>query len=390
MPLDKLDEEGLPRNPDLKLAQWKFLLTLKDSQTDKAAILSQLMAAIEEKEMAPFYLSLCHDVQCDVDRNLLENLQAKNIRKIQELDDAIEDAKKNFGEIEMRDAYMRKAEYLCQIGDKDAAVSTFRQVYDKTMALGYRMDVIFYLLRIGLFYNDFDLLKTNLEKAHSLIEEGGDWDKRNRLKVYHGLYSIQTRDFKRAAIDFFESMSTFTSTELMDYQTFVKYAIFSCMVALPRSDLKEKVIKGTDVLEVLHGYPELKLYVFSLYECKYDQFLQSLIWVEDELHHDRYLTHHLSYYIREMRIKGYSQLLESYRSLSLHHMARSFGVGETFMDKELSRFIASGRLHCRIDKVAGVVETNRPDSKNFLYQSTIKQGDILLNRVQKLSRVINI
>ena len=36
--------------------------------------------------------------------------------------------------------------------------------------------------------------------------------------------------------------------------------------------------------------------------------------------------------------------------------------------RELSKFIASGRLHCRIDKVGGVVETNRPDSKNFLYQ----------------------
>ena len=36
--------------------------------------------------------------------------------------------------------------------------------------------------------------------------------------------------------------------------------------------------------------------------------------------------------------------------------------------RELSQFIASGRLHCRIDKVGGVVETNRPDSKNFLYQ----------------------
>ena len=36
--------------------------------------------------------------------------------------------------------------------------------------------------------------------------------------------------------------------------------------------------------------------------------------------------------------------------------------------RELSQFIASGRLHCKIDKVGGVVITNRPDSKNFQYQ----------------------
>lgn len=57
-------------------------------------------------------------------------------------------------------------------------------------------------------------------------------------------------------------------------------------------------------------------------------------------------------------------------------------------DHLCTRFIASGRLHAKIDKVGGIVVTNRPDSKNGQYQTCIKQGDILLNRVQKLSRVI--
>jgi 26S proteasome regulatory subunit N7 len=32
----------------------------------------------------------------------------------------------------------------------------------------------------------------------------------------------------------------------------------------------------------------------------------------------------------------------------------------------------------------------RPDAKNALYLETIKRGDLLLNRVQKLSRVIDV
>lgn len=64
--------------------------------------------------------------------------------------------------------------------------------------------------------------------------------------------------------------------------------------------------------------------------------------------------------------------------------------GFPFPPRELSRFIAAGKLHCKIDKVAGVLETNRPDAKNALYQATIKQGDLLLNRIQKLSRVIDL
>jgi len=56
----------------------------------------------------------------------------------------------------------------------------------------------------------------------------------------------------------------------------------------------------------------------------------------------------------------------------------------------LAGFIASGRVNAVIDKVGGIVETNRPDAKNAQYQAAIKQGDILLNKIQRLSRVINV
>ncbi len=91
-----------------------------------------------------------------------------------------------------------------------------------------------------------------------------------------------------------------------------------------------------------------------------------------------------------MRAVAYSQFLESYKSVTMDAMAKAFGVSISFLDSELSRFIAAGKLNCKIDKVAGILETNRPDAKNALYQSTIKQGDFLLNRIQKLSRVIDI
>ena len=46
MPLEGLEEEGLPKNPDLSLAQLKFLLTV--DEVDKDAIWSQLLTAIKE------------------------------------------------------------------------------------------------------------------------------------------------------------------------------------------------------------------------------------------------------------------------------------------------------------------------------------------------------
>lgn len=56
---------------------------------------------------------------------------------------------------------------------------------------------------------------------------------------------------------------------------------------------------------------------------------------------------------------------------------------------ELARFIAAGRLNCVIDKVNGVVLTNKVDLRTEKYQSVLKSGDQLINKLQKLGRVIS-
>ncbi|KAF0291335.1 26S proteasome non-ATPase regulatory subunit 6 [Amphibalanus amphitrite] len=389
MPIENMEEQGLEKNPKLEIAQWIFNLTLPSMKND-TTLKKQLMDAIREDYMAPLYEYACKQLGWSPDVALLQSMQEHNAARLKELDAKIDDAEQNLSEMEVREANLAKSEHLCRIGDKDGAVSAFRKTYDKTVSLGQRLDIVFHLIRIGLFYMDNDLITRNIEKAKSLIEEGGDWDRRNRLKVYQAVYQMAVRDFKAAAQLFLDTISTFTSYELMDYVTFVKYTVYSSVIALPRQELRKKVVKGSEILEILHGEPAVREFVFSLYECRYADFFKALASVEQVLKEDRYFAPHVLYYVREMRIMAYSQLLESYNSLTLQYMANAFGVSVEFIDKELARFINLGRLHAKVDKVGGVVETNRPDSKNYQYQNTIKQGDILLNRIQKLSRVINI
>ena len=44
------------------------------------------------------------------------------------------------------------------------------------------------------------------------------------------------------------------------------------------------------------------------------------------------LAPHTRFYVREMRILAYSQLLESYKSLTLDSLAAAFGVTVNFID----------------------------------------------------------
>lgn len=69
-----------------------------------------------------------------------------------------------------------------------------------------------------------------------------------------------------------------------------------------------------------------------------------------------------------MRLVAYRQYLESFKSVTISNMAQAFGVSTDFLDKELSNFIYLGQLNSKIDKVSGVIESNRPNTKAELFQ----------------------
>merc|ERR1719427_81033 len=236
-----------------------------------------------------------------MDSQLLEKMKANNEATVKEFDEKIEDATANMGETEIREAHLAKAEHYTLIGDKDTAIKAIDLTSEKTVSLGQRLDLIFLKIRIGLFYVDHDLISSNIEKAKVLIEEGGDWDRRNRLKVYEGLYCMAIRDFQKASKLFLDSVSTFTSYELMDYNKFVWYTVVVCCLVLPRNELRADVLKGAEIQEVLHSSDDVREYLHSLYECQYENFFKKLGYVEECLRGDRYLAPHYRYYVRQMR-----------------------------------------------------------------------------------------
>merc|ERR1719328_859865 len=149
--------------------------------------------------MAPFYRSICKELKWKEDAKLWAEMNKENEDELKQLEEAIKDAETNLGESEHCEALLAKAEYLTKIGEKDAAIEAVRKTMEKTVGLGNRMDLIFLNIRNGLFWLDHSLVKANLDKATTLMEEGGDWDRRNRLKVYEGLYALAVRDFDRSA-----------------------------------------------------------------------------------------------------------------------------------------------------------------------------------------------
>lgn len=207
--------------------------------------------------------------------------------------------------------------------------------------------------------------------------------------MYNALVKLQSRDIKTVASLLIDCIATFSCNELCSYTDFIMYTVISNILHLPRTELKEKIIDGPEVISVMSEIPAVFDLVNSLYECDYKKFLKAMVEIQPLLVADRYLQPHAGYILRELHVLGYKQFLDSYKSVRLDSMAASFGVGVNFLDLQLSRFIAAGRLTAKIDKFGGVVETNRPDMKNSQYRDMIQKGDLLLNRIQKLTRVVD-
>ncbi|KAK5777186.1 hypothetical protein PVK06_045153 [Gossypium arboreum] len=384
-------QEGTQQSQQLSLAHKVFLLKHRDvPDIEKVHLKDEVLNTVKSNDMTPYYENLVADKVLDLDHSALDSMRAKNEEEIKKLDEKIADAEENLGESEVREAHLAKFLYFIQIGEKEKALEQLKVSENKTVAVGQKMDLVFYSLQIGFFYMDFDLISKSIDKAKILFEKGGDWERKNRLKVYEGLYCMSTRNFKKAANLFLDSISTFTTYELFPYDTFIFYTVLTSIISLDRVSLKQKVVDAPEILTVIGKIPHLSEFLNSLYNCQYKSFFLAFAGLTEQIKLDRYLHLHFRFYMREVRTVVYSQFLESYKSVTIEAMAKAFGVTVEFIDQELSRFIAAGKLHCKIDKVAGVLETNRPDAKNALYQATIKQGDFLLNRIQKLSRVIDL
>merc|ERR1740133_906997 len=227
--------------------------------------------------MAPFYKLVCEQLGWPVDAAKLASMEGANAAELTALGDKIKNAEENEGESEIREAFLARADFFMRIGEKEKALEAYDETVTKTVALGPKLDILLAQLRIGFFFEDTPLLKAKLAKAKAMLEEGGDWERRNRLKVYEAVFMLQIRDFKASAALLLDSVATFTAVELLTYNTFIFYTVVAAMVALPRKELKAKVIDAPEILQVLHELPHMPELLDGMYSCAYDKLMRALV-----------------------------------------------------------------------------------------------------------------
>lgn len=290
---------------------------------------------------------------------------------------------------------------------------------------------------------------------------------RGAPQVYEGLYSIATRNFKRAAELLLDSLSTFTTTELFSYKKFIFYTVLTAIIALDRVTLRKQVLHAPEILTVLSDIPNLGKLLNGLYSCKYGDYMDAFQHLSAVVNADMFLHRHYRYILREGRVVAYSQVgpaetphavagptpraasqprpsppvrwrnahpprsslstrfrsssSRTSRSRSTAWRLRSAsprtsstgrcppssprGASTARSTRHAARCVspcdvcapplhvlpsADALLCDPCPQVARLLETNRPNVKNALYLQTIKSGDHVLNRLQRLGRIVDL
>lgn len=266
--------EGEKNVPNLEMAQALFEYELHHSKgVEDAGLIAKVMTFIKEDSMAESYRVLCEKYGWSLDEDLLTTLQEENNNHLEKLTTKYDEAVENAGETEVMDAQFAKARYLTQTGQWEAAFDAYDEILGgRKTSTGKKIDATLEKARIALFNVDGKKMKDLIAEAKKLIEKGGDWDRRNRLKVYEALYLITSRDPRGAAELLLECVATFTCVELCSYEKFMFYTIVTAIMTLSRTDMKIKLVKNPQVLSVIREVPHMEHLLNSIYNCEYKSF----------------------------------------------------------------------------------------------------------------------
>lgn len=241
------------------------------------------------------------------------------------------------------------------------------------------------LIDMTLSVNSPDTMDT-MRRLEAMVEREGDWSRRNRLSAYKCMILMSFRDFATVSQLSSSTLTTFTSTELFSLDHFALTAVITSICSMSRVDLKKKIIESPDLIQVFNENPTLRELLMSFYECRYGDFFRTLLKISPDFKKSRYVHLVENILYRELRLAAYKQFLKSYRAVTIGSMATLFQVSIAFIEKEVSKFITSGRLQCRIDSIEGVIEMYSAETKQEKFTQLIKSSDNLTARVQKLTQ----
>jgi len=255
-------EESASPYPNMNLCQQVHKLSVKaDGSEDEKLQIEVLTRIRDELENPALYESVESKLGVTTGIWSAADIAAKkesNQKMVEDLEQKVDDAKESAGDMEMMDARVEIARFAAKSLTEEEAIEAYKKLLElPKVSSGKKIDAVMESSRVASFYGNTKKSSESIESAQKMATDGGggDWDRRNRLKVYRGLQRFLERDIKGAAALLIDCIATFSCNEICSYQEFVVYSIMSNLLHLPRPQIKEKIIDGPEILSVATDIP---------------------------------------------------------------------------------------------------------------------------------------
>uniref|UniRef100_A0A8C9H0E4 26S proteasome regulatory subunit Rpn7 N-terminal domain-containing protein n=1 Tax=Piliocolobus tephrosceles TaxID=591936 RepID=A0A8C9H0E4_9PRIM len=167
--------------------------------------------------------------------------------------------------------------FFCKIGDKVNAYKEYEEVYKKGLSVGTKLDILLTIIKISIFFNDLDTTKKYLEQAKVQMGKSGDWERKNKLKIYEAINYIMIRKFTEASKILIDAASTFTATDIISYNQVIFYVVILGIMVEERTVIDKKILNNSIILQVTSSDEDLYGYISSFYHCDYRTFVEKTI-----------------------------------------------------------------------------------------------------------------
>ncbi|EJW01612.1 hypothetical protein EDEG_03845 [Edhazardia aedis USNM 41457] len=338
-----------------------------------------LLQYVIENNMLSYYNKMCAENEISEKKEIRKKIE-ENIKK--QIEEIQSDQSKELSENDLLQNDIALSAYYASILDYQNFEKSITSILERNPSPSLRMDTVLCKIRMYLILNKKKSLYDAINAGKDIIEHGCDWDRRNKFKSYYALYLVQKRDFTNASDLFYDSLPTFDSPEIMDYNSFVVMFIFCGLLSFTRDEVKLKIVDNGNVNETRMANEEALELVECFITCDYHNILLKIYsFCKKHIKSSVFLHELCNKFIYMFIARIFKQLLESYKSLNIGAIAQIFDVSDKFVEDYMFKFIVEKNIEARIDGITKnvFVIDNEVNKDIFLAE----KGDTLMRNITK-------
>ena len=385
----KIERDAEEVDKVIKLYQDCHLCQIENDSVQKETVIASALIAMESNGMSDFYERFCCTMKIQPNADRMQRMEAVRTTQLAEIEKT-RLAEESSVDSPSDEDLLKRIQLHFLSGSKEEAFVVANDCIEKSIRDPFKVEVCFLCLRLGIFMKDDNIISDYLLKAKKILENYSNWEQRNRLHVYEGLYSVRCSKYSLAVNALLAAISTYCSAELMPYSSFLSFTVVLSLTILDRALLKKKILEQSAVTAILQQSPAVSSLLKSFQDCHYANIFDALGKVCDEFRRDAFFHASVDFIAQEVEIRAFNQYLEAYQSVHLSSMAAAFGLTQDTVESKLFLHISEGRVFCQIDKVGGHVIAQVSENMTSQYREILQKGEILQRQIQKLSKIVGV